>query len=520
MTRTRTAARLALAAALATTLTATACTGAQPGALSPSAPATTTAAGGETAPPGLEAYYTQKLAWSGCGDGFECARLEVPLDYDEPEGERMKLSVIRLPATGDRIGSIVLNPGGPGGSGVGYARAATSVLTAGVRARFDTVGFDPRGVGESTPAIRCLTTSKLDAYVGLDNTPDTPGERTALEEGSRRFASGCDADSGKLLPHVGTVDAARDMDILRAALGDKGLTYLGKSYGTFLGAMYADLFPTRVRALVLDGAVDPSLSPVELNETQAEGFEVALRSFLQDCFNDAACPFSSRDVDGAIEELRSLLQRADREPLRNGLGDGRRITEAWVTLGIIAPLYDRRSWPVLRQALSHAFNGDGTTLLRLADLLIDRRQDGTYSNQTEANMAINCVDNVYPRTPDTYEKAAEQAEKEAPLFGAPVMWGSLPCAFWPVPSTRDVKTPLDAQGAPPIVVVGTERDPATPYRWAEALAEELSSGVLLGFDGDGHTAYMTGSTCVDKAVDDYLINLKPPADGTRCPKVN
>ncbi|GLW13173.1 proteinase [Microtetraspora sp. NBRC 13810] len=471
-----------------------------------------------TSPPsdGLAAYYAQKLDWSGCGDGFDCAKLSVPLDYARPGGERIKISVIRLAATGDRIGSILINPGGPGGSGIGYARAARSVLSADVRARFDTVGFDPRGVGESAP-VRCLSKAQLDGYLSLDSTPDSPAEVTALEEGSRRFATGCDTESAKLLPHVGTVDAARDMDILRAALGDARLTYLGKSYGTFLGAVYADLFPANVRALVLDGAVDPSLGPLDLNETQSEGFEVAMRAFLEDCFGDAACPFRSRDVEGALNELNTLFRRADLTPLRNTTGDGRQVTESWTITGVLTPLYDRRSWPALRQALGEAFKGDGTSLLRMADLLLDRRPDG-YSNQTEANMAINCIDYTYPRTVDAYATAAEKAAQESPRFGAPVMWGFLPCAYWPARTTRTTE-PLDAKGAPPILVVGTKRDPATPYAWAEALAGELSSGVLLGFDGDGHTAYLTGSSCIDKAVDTYLITLTPPADDTQCPKI-
>ncbi|WP_433249080.1 alpha/beta hydrolase [Streptosporangium sp. CA-135522] len=455
------------------------------------------------------------LDWKSCGDGFECAKLGVPLDHDKPDGERIQIGVIRLPASGDRIGSILVNPGGPGGSGIEYARSARSVLSEAVRTRFDVVGFDPRGVGESSP-VRCLSPSDLDAYIGLDGSPDSPAEVIALEEGSHRFAAGCQARSAKLLPHVGTADAARDMDLLRAALGDEGLTYLGKSYGTQLGAVYADLFPGRVRALVLDGAVDPSLSPLELNAAQAHGFEVALDAFLEDCFAAQDCPFDG-SVKAAREKITALLQRADREPLANNTGDGRQVDEALTTLGLLTPLYDRQAWPVLRQALSGALKGDGTTLLRMADVLIDRHDDGTYSNQTEANMAVNCIDGRFPRASSAFAEAARKAATDAPLFGTSVMWSSLPCAYWPVKGEPQEK--IDAPGAAPIMVVGTERDPATPYEWAEALADQLSSGVLVGFDGDGHTAYLTGSTCVDHLVDDYLINLAVPKDGTHCPKI-
>ncbi|MGV9327092.1 alpha/beta hydrolase [Streptosporangium sandarakinum] len=458
------------------------------------------------------------LAWKDCGDGFECAKLPVPLDYGKPDGERIEISVIRLPATGRRIGSILINPGGPGASGVEYARSARSVLSGAVRARFDVVGFDPRGVGGSSP-VRCLSSGDLDAYVGLDASPDSPAEVAALEEGSRKFAAGCQARSGRLLPHVGTADAARDMDRLRAALGDSRLTYLGKSYGTQLGAVYADLFPARVRALVLDGAVDTSLSPMAMSAAQAHGFEVALDAFLADCLTADDCPFTGT-VKSARREVADLLRRADRNQLTNRTGDDRQVSEAWATLGLITPLYDRQAWQVLRQALGEALKGDGTLLLRMADLMIDRKENGDYSNQTEANMAVNCVDARYPAGPAgaaAFAEAADRAAEKAPLFGRYATWGSLPCAYWPVKGKPLDRT--DAPGAAPIMVIGTERDPATPYEWAEALADELSSGVLVGFDGDGHTAYLTGSSCVDRLVDDYLIDLKVPRDGTRCPKI-
>ena len=306
------------------------------------------------------------------------------------------------------------------------------------------------------------------------------------------------------------------MDLLRAALGDPRLTYLGKSYGTQLGAVYADLFPDRVRALVLDGAVDPSLPPLELNAAQARGFEVALDAFLENCFTADDCPFKG-SVASARAEITRLLRRTDTTPLANAMNDGRPVGEGWTALGLLTPLYDRQAWPVLRQALGQALKGDGTTLLRMADLLIDRQEDGGYTNQTEANMAINCVDSTYPRDLEAYAAAAGKAVKDAPLFGSYVMWGSLPCAYWPVKA--GAKEKIDASGAPPIMVVGTKRDPATPYEWSEALASQLSSGVLVGFDGDGHTAYLSGSQCVDRLVDEYLIDLAVPKDGTSCPKI-
>ncbi|WP_204043779.1 alpha/beta hydrolase [Acrocarpospora phusangensis] len=479
------------------------CTGAEEAPLASTAPDS-----------GLAAFYGQKPDWRDCGDDFECARVQVPLDYDAPDGERIEISVIRLAASGERIGSLLLNPGGPGGSGIEYTRAARSQVSADVRERFDIVGFDPRGVGESTP-VTCMSGPDLDAYLGLDMSPDSAAETTQMEEGSRAFATKCQEKSAKLLPHVGTADAARDMDVLRAIVGDEGLTYLGKSYGTYLGATYADLFPTKVRALVLDGAVDPAVSALKMNELQSKGFEVALTAFIEDCLEAPNCPFRSTTVEGALDEITALLRQADKQPLRNTLGDGREINDTWLAFGIATPLYDRKSWNVLREALKTAFQGDGTYLLRFADILLGRRADGTYTNQTEANKAVNCVDHVYPLDTPAYDKAATAAGKLAPRFGQFVMWDSLPCAYWPAKGP-DPDRRLTAPGAPPIVVVGTLRDPATPYEWAEGLAEQLTSGVLLTYDGDGHTAYMSGSSCIDSAVDDYLINLKPPAAGTRC----
>ena len=474
----------------------------------PSAAATATGSAGP-----LQRYYEQKLSWSGCGQGFECASLAVPLDYDKPDGEQIKISVIRLPARGDRIGSLVVNPGGPGGSGVEYARSAEFIVSPEIRNRFDIVGFDPRGVGGSSP-VRCLTGRQLDEHLGLDATPDDQDEIRALERSSRAFAEACQANAGKLLPHVGTADAARDMDVLRAALGDEGLTYLGKSYGTYLGAMYAELFPDKVRALVLDGALDPSLPPMKGIEGQARGFEVAMDAFLKDCFEHDSCPFDSRDLDGAREEFLDLMRRIDARPLRNRQ-DGRQVTEAWALLGVATPLYDRNSWASLRQAIAEAKAGDGTTLISFADILMGRGGDGTYSNQTEANTAINCVDHSYPTSVAAYRRAAETTQ--APRFGAFIAWGALPCAFWPAKSD-DADRRITGEGAPPIVVIGTLRDPATPYEWAEALSTQLESGRLITYDGDGHTAYKTaGSTCVDRLVDRYLVDRTPPADGARCP---
>ncbi|UBU17472.1 alpha/beta hydrolase [Nonomuraea gerenzanensis] len=442
-----------------------------------------TGAAAATAPVGLDSYYGQPLAWAACGNGYECGKLSVPLDYARPSGKQIKLSMVRLPATGKKVGSIVLNFGGPGGSGVDTLKASRDAVSADIRERFDVVSFDPRGVGGSAP-VRCFDTLDLDAYFAIDPTPDTKVEVKKAENWDKVFANYCAKNSGtELLAHVGTVDSARDMDVMRAALGEARLTYLGFSYGTYLGSVYADLFPKRIRAMVLDGAEDPSENAQDLAADQDRAFEVATESFMKDCFERAGCPFREHTIEGAQEQLDELYTRADKSPLRNEY-DGRQVTEAVVSAAVDYSMYDPRSWPRLRKALAEAYDGDGTELLLLADESNGRRPDGRYDNSFEALMAINCVD--HPENP---------------------------CPHWPVKGTRYPKK-VQAKGSPPIVVVGTTRDPATPYKLAQSLAGQLAHGVLLTNDADGHTGYRRGSACLDRKVDQYLITAKAPQAGT------
>jgi pimeloyl-ACP methyl ester carboxylesterase len=498
-----------LAAVVAASVLAAGCSGgsgARPHAVTTVAPTT------------LAGYYRQKLHWTPCDDGFECARLLVPFDYSRPAWKRFSLPVIKLPAADprQRIGALVVNPGGPGGSGVQYAEDARSVIATPILDRFDIVGFDPRGVGGSQPAVHCMTGPQLDKYYETDDTPDTPAQLNDVVSESELFARECARNAGPLLPYVGTQNAARDLDVLRAALGEPRLTYLGKSYGTYLGAWYAQLFPRHVRALVLDGALNPDATSLSINQVQAEGFEVALHAFAANCMASPGCPLGrGSDVAAGIAKIQNLLNHATVTPLANDLGDGRPANGALLLEGIAAALYSQAYWPTLRTALADAFSGDGTVLLELADALLERNSSGVYTNLPDSNMAINCLDRPWPRSLPVWRSAAGAAEKDAPQFGAAIMWGSLPCAYWPV---KSYPLPhITAAGAPPILVVGTTRDPATPYRWAQALAGELRSGVLLGWNGNGHTAYMMGSSCVDNYVNRYLITGAVPRSGTVCP---
>lgn len=465
---------------------------------------------------GLASFYAQRVIWHACGGGFQCGSVQVPLDYRRPGGHRIMLAVIRLPATGHRKGSLVINPGGPGGSGVAFVRGSALQFGADLRQNFDMVGFDPRGVGASRPAVRCVSARMLDKFFATDTSPDDAAEMNALVGISKAWANDCGSRLPALLPYVGTDNAARDIDVLRAALGDRGLTYYGASYGTYLGAYYANEFPKNVRAVVLDGAIDPRLSAADINIEQAKGFDTAMRAFATDCVKQPGCPLGNGSVDSALQRTAEFFAQTDKRPLKSTTGDGRQVDEPLAELGVAAALYSKQTWPVLRAALKSAIDqGDGTTLLRLGDFLVERNKDGTYDNQTEANMAINCVDKPYDRTLPAWEKQAAQAKQAAPLFGQFVVWGTLPCGYWPV-QDKQQPTALPANGSKPIVVVGTTRDPATPYKWAQGLASQFSSGVLLSLDGDGHTAYLQGNPCITSAVDRYLINGTPPKKGTMC----
>lgn len=464
---------------------------------------------------GLASFSAQRLDWRSCGGGFTCARLRVPLDYAHPSAGTISIAVNRLaaPGPGRRIGALVINPGGPGASGLDYARYLATVLPAAVRARFDLVGFDPRGVGASDP-VRCVSSQQLDALVAAPPVPATAAERAAALASVRTFDAGCTQRSGRLLPYVGTANVARDLDVLRAALGQRRLTYLGKSYGSYLGTVYAELFPTHVRALVLDGAIDPALSTVAMDTQQAVGFETDLGDFLGSCVQTRRCPQPS--VPAATAALDGLLAAVARRPLpAPEAPGGRTLTEGEAVYGVAAGLYSTQTWPTLGAALSQAEAGDGSLLLDLSDAMSGRQPNGRYSNLIEANTAVNCVDRPAPRSVSTYAAAAAAAARQSPHFGAAIVWGSLPCAFWPVPAAG-TPHPVHAAGAPPILVVGTTRDPATPYPWAVALAGQLRSGVLLTRIGDGHTGYLMGNACIDAAVNAYLLTLRTPTRGTIC----
>lgn len=509
---------LSLAATLAVMLAGSACTVAPSGQDQARTPDPAQKSSAQALPPDKETlarFYTQDLAWSKCGPD-QCAKLTVPIDYSHPDGDTLELAVLRAPATNpsDRIGSLVVNPGGPGGSGVVYARAADYIVTPAVRAAYDIVGFDPRGVGSSSP-IKCLKDRELDTFLGSDPTPDNQLEEQQFAEWAKAFADKCKANGGPLLGHVSTIDAAKDMDVLRAALGETKLDYLGKSYGTFLGATYADLFPTKVGKFVLDGAIDPNLTSSQVNEGQAVGFETATRAYVQDCVGKGGCPLGD-SLDSGMQRLRDFLKQVDAKPLPLNDPYVHVLTEGWASLGVAVAMYDQDQWPQLTVALREAFGGRAGALMKLADSYADRSSEGTYDgNLMQVIYAVNCLDRSDSTDLAHYESEARALSAKAPTWGPFLAWSTMPCGYWPAPANNAPKK-VTAAGSGPIVVVGTMRDPATPYKWAQGLASELQNGHLITFNGDGHTAYTRSNSCVNDAVDAYLLKGRVPPDGLKC----
>jgi pimeloyl-ACP methyl ester carboxylesterase len=462
---------------------------------------------------GLRRFYQQRVSWRPCTGGFECGEVQVPLDYDNPDGATLGLAVSRHPAgePARRRGAILVNPGGPGASGITYAPTAVTQFRSDVLDRYDVVGFDPRGVA-SSEGVDCLSDAELDRFVALDPTPDNAAAVAEAERAIAAFGRGCVHGSGRLAGHVSTPEAARDMDIIRAAVDSPELNYYGASYGTLLGATYADLFPRRVGAMVLDGAVDPSQSVIEENLAAAAGFQTALRAYLRFCVNQRDCPLG-RSVSAAEDRLNALLERIDVSALP--AGGGRRLTIGHAVLGVWLPLYVPELWPSLTEALRRVESGDGSALIRLSDLYTSRGPGGYLDNSLEALYAVNCLDQPAGRTPAQVRRLVPRFERVSPTFGEVFAWFLIGCPDWPVRTAEHIPR-IDAPGAPPIVVVGTTGDPATPYESAVALARQLRTGVLVTRVGEGHTGFGRGNECVDDAVNDFIASGKVPPDGLRC----
>jgi pimeloyl-ACP methyl ester carboxylesterase len=451
---------------------------------------------------GLNRYQSQRLDWIACLDGLECTDVVAPLDYADPNGQAITLSMVRRKATANpRLGTLFLNPGGPGASG----RDLVAGFDATGLERYDLLGWDPRGTDDSTP-VQCFSRGEdFDRYIASDASPDNNEELGIQISQDRSFGQACLHHSGSLLKHVSTAETVRDLDLLRGLVGDNKLNYLGFSYGTLIGSLYAHMYPKRVGRVVLDGAVNITDSPV----TQLDGFERAIGNFASWCAERQCALGKSRDqVLGAI---RDLLTRLDAQPISVG---ERELTQSLAMVGIIFPLYGQQnSWDALRQGLVAAVqHGDGGILLHLADAYLGRSEDGRYDQDISANPAIRCLDSQKVSVSKELKEDAKKV-KRAPTFGK--FWGSdLICPLWPVaPAPKRPK--ITARGAEPILVIGTTGDPATPVEYAVSMARQLDSGVLITFRGYGHIAY-SQSACVQRIVQDYLINNAVPRNGTTC----
>jgi pimeloyl-ACP methyl ester carboxylesterase len=452
---------------------------------------------------GLARYERQRLDWKECGHGFLCSTMLAPLNYADPDGAAITLALAKRPATSTkRLGSLIINPGGPGGSGVGYVGNfnATGLES------YDIVGWDPRGVGRSTP-VECFGTDELDQYFSMDSSPDNDEELQARIDQQIEFGKSCLERSGALLEHISTADTVRDLDLLRGLVGDSKINYFGSSYGTRIGALYAELFPQRVGRMVLDGAVNiNSKSKID----QVDGFERALRHFATWCANNE-CQLGDRR-DDVLSKIKEFLDRLDQQPLE--VSGGRTLSQQQGVEAVFYAMYGgTSSWPRLRDALNAAvFDGDAAGLLELADASARRDRDGNYGQLNYAFPAIRCLDSQDDSVRAAEKRLAEES-KSAPILGR-LNGPDLVCPLWPVkPAPK--QPAIDAAGAPPILVIGTTGDPATPYEYAKSMADELSSGVLVTYNGEGHLAYGQ-SGCVKTLVNAYLVRNQVPRDGSRC----
>jgi pimeloyl-ACP methyl ester carboxylesterase len=474
----------------------------------------------ETVDPELEAFYTQSLTWLDDGGGVDETTVTVPLDWSDPSGETIEIAVARHHASSTPMGSMLMNPGGPGGSGFEYvSQYAASIVTPDVLANYDIIGFDPRGVGQSTP-IQCYDDAEKDQllYGTFDADYGTQAWIDELTVDEQGWIDACVENTGDLLGHLDAASVARDMDVIRAVLGDEKMTYLGYSYGTYLGAVYAELFPEKVGRMVLDGAVDPLVGDLDALATQMAGFESAYRAFLAYCFDSGQCPFSG-SVDSAMQQTEDLMKSAGSRGLKSD--DGRTLDLATIGTGLIESLYAEWLWDGLIQMLADLKAGDPESTFASADEYNSRYSGGHYDgNGYDIYTAVTCNEGSLGTDGVTPLEGLAVIDQKAPFLGFATALDDyvaldVTCSNWPYP-VADMPTSYEADGAPPILVVGTTNDPATPYAQAVSLAGQLSSGVLVTYHGEGHTIYAQGVACVDDTVDAYFLNGTVPAADPMC----
>lgn len=456
-------------------------------------------------------FYKQRVSWSDCTvekRDMQCAAVKVPIDYRDPAGGTATIRLGRVAASGQSRGPLLMNPGGPGEAGIGFVSWFADDVPR-LHAAYDLIGFDPRGVG-SSDGVRCLDTERLDELTALDAPPRTPDQNARARELARTEGEECRRRSGPLASHMTTIETARDLDIIRSALGSPRLDYYGASYGTFLGSMYAALFPQHVGRMVLDGAVDPDLSHDQAALEQARGFQRELDTAIDRCLARPPCLLGDTHA-GATDAMRRMLERATQKPLFTG--DDRPLTQGLATHAIADGLYWPNDWPRLDIAIMVAEEGGGAALRRFSDEYYERGEDRYTSNGAEAYTAFDCLDAQTNR--NTTPVSLARFEEASPLLGSSFKADNAICASWPLTTT--LRNPdLHLRDLPPIVVLSTTGDPATPYDWGVRLAQDLGSGVLVTRKGEGHTAYAWGNACIDEVVDGFLVDGTVPPEGLMC----
>jgi pimeloyl-ACP methyl ester carboxylesterase len=462
-------------------------------------------------PKTLAGYYAQEIDWKSCNQDFQCATLAVPIDYTKLSTGTFEIALLKYEArTSKKLGSLIVNPGGPGGSGVDYASAAEYIFSPAILDRYDIVGFDPRGVSRSAP-IRCLSDKELDANNNSDSKPDNEAEFQQILTDTKKYVEIC-KDKNKYLTSYSTANVARDLDILRQVLGDKQLNYMGKSYGTYLGTLYAQFFPEKVGRVVLDGAVDPSISNFQQTLTQAIGFDQAFTSFAADCRMKKNCTLP-KNKDAAVAGMQKLFSQAANKPFPTKKKSGRTLSESMMVLGTASAMYDSQSgWPQLRKAISEAQKGFGDTFLKLADEYTGRQNDGSYpSNEFDSGAVIDCLDFNEPRTVQQIRSDAKAFAAKAPLFGPYLAYGGVTCKFF----NQDTEVTIEPMTTSnPVIVIGTTGDPATPYEWSRGLSKLLKNSRLISLTGEGHTGQGQGNACIDDQIDDFYLTGKAPTTTT------
>jgi pimeloyl-ACP methyl ester carboxylesterase len=513
MLGTRRAATVAILAASALVLSG--CTFLLP--LIPGGETTVTTHTDEQVSQALEPYYKQDVTWKNCGGGYDCTELIAPVDWANPAGERITLALKRHHASGTSKGSLLINPGGPGGSGYDFVEGFSG--TDDILRNYDIIGFDPRGVGRSTPIV-CFTddADRDEMIYGTYDAPYGSDEwQSELAARQKDWVDACEKNTGDLLAHIDTTSVAHDMDMMRAVLGDDKLNYLGYSFGTYIGTVYAELFPDKVGRMVLDGAVEPPFGTFDELATQMAGFDSAFTAYMKDCLASGDCPFDG-PLQNALAEAHGLVLSVDGQNLKSS--DGRVLDSATVGTGIALTLYNQGNWFYLTQAFANLQDGDAELMFSLADSYNGRDSSGYADRSLDVYFAVTCAEGTIGTDDVDLLTGLGIMDQKAPIVGGILALDDYvlleeACSQWPYPRPEFPET-FDAAGAPPILVIGTTNDPATPYAQSVALADELDSGVMITYNGEGHTVFGNGVPCIDDLVSAYFVDDTVPVSDPNC----